>query len=288
VSWDGLGLPPGALRRLEAQKSFKVKSSFLSAKQSYGTRLAGFEPLSEVMGACVISLTSYNMAFCGFGNFGFGSSYSYGLSNYGVITNLSTPGNFAGTRVEAFEYGINQAISRMLAEADTIGAGGVTDIRIETNRLSAMELDFVAYANALNIPREIDKFSTHLNGHDVYKLFQAGYRPVEFIADVSAAIVHDDFFTRSSMSMLNPNQEVTRFSELVHVARSTARSKLAAQAASKKAKGVIIQSQKLEFHSQEAGENHVDHIASVTTLGSSITVSDFKAKEASLTMLKLG
>ena len=53
TDWDGQGLPPAALARMERGRSSPVRSSLLSVPGHVGVEACGFSVVGEVMG-CIV------------------------------------------------------------------------------------------------------------------------------------------------------------------------------------------------------------------------------------------
>ena len=54
TDWDGQGLPPAAMARMERGRSSAVRSSLLSVPGHVGVEACGFSVVGEVMG-CIVS-----------------------------------------------------------------------------------------------------------------------------------------------------------------------------------------------------------------------------------------
>ena len=122
AEWGGQGLPPVAAERARRAAAGGPWTSLLSAPAAAGLRVAGFEPVGEVMGSIVqrMGWTGYN----GCGIYGTGM-YGSGWGNSPTIT--SSSGRFAayGPYVNALVHGYRTALDRMITEAAAISTRGI-------------------------------------------------------------------------------------------------------------------------------------------------------------------
>ena len=58
TDWDGQGLPPAALARMERGRSSAVRSSLLSVPGHVGVEACGFSVVGEVMG-CIVETIGF-------------------------------------------------------------------------------------------------------------------------------------------------------------------------------------------------------------------------------------
>jgi len=70
TDWDGQGLPPAALARMERGRSSAVRSSLLSVPGHVGVEACGFSVVGEVMGCIVETIGFTGWAGCGYGGYG--------------------------------------------------------------------------------------------------------------------------------------------------------------------------------------------------------------------------
>ena len=70
TDWDGQGLPPAAMARMERGRSSAVRSSLLSVPGHVGVEACGFSVVGEVMGCIVETIGFTGWAGCGYGGYG--------------------------------------------------------------------------------------------------------------------------------------------------------------------------------------------------------------------------
>ena len=276
VEWDARGLPPAAQRRIDSIGTTHLRSSLLSVSGTASLESTGFRPISEVMGAIVLNTAGATMPSCGIYNQGYGFGANPMYANSRTMTNA--PGSAMGgigytSYVEVINSGWSTALSRMMLETTKLQADGVVDIRLQQNPLGSGAVEFVALGTAVGARHEISAhkpFSTHLSGSEVSKLLHHGYVPASILIEVSVAIRHDDIATYNQASMWAQNTEITGYSDLVHTARSNARDRLSHAVTRVGAQGAIVDSLSLRVFEYEPYENHRDHVAEVTVIGTSI------------------
>ena len=281
TDWDGQGLPPAALARMERGRSSAVRSSLLSVPGHVGVEACGFSVVGEVMGCIVETIGFTGWAGCG----------------YGGVTSTVTSGQAGGwvgyaPYVDALYHGFDTALYRMLLECQSLGGDGVVGVRLEQRHLGQGNREFVALGTAIRAAggqRPARLFSTTLNGQDFAKLLQGGWMPASVVIGISVAIRHDDWATRSQASAWTYNTEVSGYTELVNHVRADSRAQLTRRVVAIAADGAITSTMQLSIHAQEVGENHTDHVAESRLIGDAIV--RFHAEGAtptkSLTILPL-
>lgn len=301
TEWDGTGLPPAALARMERGRGATVRSSLLSVPGHVGVESCGFRIVGEVMGCIVQQIGWTGYAGCGVGGYGFpgpggiGGFGGYGGYGQSVTVTSGSGSGFSGFApyVEALYHGVDTAIYRMLLECQALGADGVVDVRLREQHLGNQNREFVAMGTAVRSAgptRPARLFSTQLAGQDFAKLLHGGWVPAAIAVGISVAIRHDDYQTRLQARAWTTNTEVSGYTELVNFARSDARHQLSRRVASIGAQGAIISgAMSLGIHAQEVSEGHTDHVAECRVFGTA--VSRFHREEAaptaSLTILPL-
>ena len=279
TEWDGQGLPPAAMARMERGRSSAVRSSLLSVPGNLGVEACGFSAVGEVMGCIVESIGFTGWAGCGYGGYG---GYGLGggglLGGYGGVSTTVTSGQAGGwvgyaPYVDALYRGFDTALYRMLLECQSLGGDGVVGVRLEQRHLGQGNREFVALGTAVRAAgaqRPARLFSTTLNGQDFAKLLQGGWMPVSVVVGISVAIRHDDWATRRQASAWTYNTEVSGYTELVNHVRADARSQLARRVGGLNADGAITSTMQLSIHAQEVGENHTDHVAESRLFGDAV------------------
>ena len=204
TDWDGQGLPPAALARMERGRSSAVRSSLLSVPGHVGVEACGFSVVGEVMGCIVESIGFTGWAGCGYGGYGaYGGGGMFG-GGYGGPTTTVTSGRAGGwvgyaPYVDALYHGFDTALYRMLLECQSLGGDGVVGVGLTQTHLGQGNREFVALGTAVRAAggqRPARLFSTTLNGQDFAKLVHGGWMPASVVIGISVAIRHDDWATR--------------------------------------------------------------------------------------------
>ncbi|MGD0983853.1 MAG: heavy metal-binding domain-containing protein [Acidimicrobiales bacterium] len=287
TDWDGQGLPPAALARMERGRSSAVRSSLLSVPGHVGVEAGGFSVVGEVMGCIVETIGFTGWAGCGYGGYGLagGGSMFGGLGGVRTVTSGQATGWVGyAPYVDALYHGFDTALYRMLLECQSLGGDGVVGVRLEQRHLGQGNREFVALGTAIRAAggrRPARLFSTTLNGQDFAKLLQGGWIPASVVVGISVAIRHDDWATRSQASAWTYNTEVSGYTELVNHVRADSRTQLARRVVAIGADGAITSTMQLNIHAQEVGENHTDHVAESRLIGDAIV--RFHAEGASPT-----
>jgi uncharacterized protein YbjQ (UPF0145 family) len=271
VTWDGQGLPPAARARIERARTDRVASSLLSPGGQAAVQSVGLDPVGEVMGCIVEQIGWSGWGGCGVMGFG-GGSY---LASAPTVT--SSRGGYGGFRpyVDALYRGYDTALSRMLMEAQALGADGVVGVRWTQERLGEGGAhEFVARGTAVRARSSIRPaylFSTDLPGTEVTRLIHAGWIPAGLELGISVSIRHDDYATRmAARSWSGQNVEVPGYTELVTYARADARHRFEQRAARHGADAATVSDMSLEVYSIEPSDGHVDHVAHATVLGNAV------------------
>jgi uncharacterized protein YbjQ (UPF0145 family) len=234
-----------------------------------GVRVAGLEPVGEVMGSMVQKIGWAGFRGCGAYGLGFGGGFG------GSTVTSSTPSRFSGfgPYVAALDTGYRTAMARMAQEAETIGADGIVGVDLTMTRMEGDTREFTALGTAVRArsgtrPRRI--FSTHLSGQDVAKLVAGGWMPTDLVFGISVAIRHDDWVTRSQSSWGAGNVEVSGYTELITHTRADARTQFARHVHATGADGAVVSSMSLRAWEIEPSQNHRDHVAEAAVFGTSL------------------
>lgn len=274
--WSGQGLPPAAESRMERARAGGAWSSLLTIGGETGLEQCGFHPVGEVMGCVVEHIGWQGWGGCGYmptmGGFAGG-----GFAGGGFLGPVSTTSSQSfvgfGPYLAALYSGYDTALLRMLTECQTLGGDGVVGVDLRVNHLGNDNREFICYGTAVRstgASRPASLFSTLLPGQDVAKLLQGGWVPVSIVVGLSIAIRHDDWATLQQASVMAGNTEVSGYSQLVHHVRSDARREFAGRTASYGADGAVLSSMGLNIWEREVAENHRDHVALASVLGTAI------------------
>ncbi len=265
TDWDGRGLPPVAAERARRAAAGGAWTSLLTAPGAAGLHVAGFDPVGEVMGSMVQKIGWVGFRGCG----------AFGAWGGGMTVTSSDRSRFSGYApyVDALNLGYGTAMSRMVLEAQTIGADGIVGVSLRMSQMDGGAREFTALGTAVRAdcatrPRRV--FSTHLPGQDVAKLVTAGWMPTDLVFGISVAIRHDDWQTRQQSSWGAGNVEVTGYTELITHTRADARDRFGRHVHESGADGAIVSSMDLRAWEIEPSENHRDHVAEATIFGTSL------------------
>ena len=270
TAWDGRGLPPAAAARVSRAAQTHVRSSLLTAPAAAALADIGLEPVGEVMGCIVMHLGWSGWGCNAYNRWG-------GINNYGYL-----PAQFSGQGGSAYQpyvravyNGYEQALRRLLLEAQALGADGAVGIRWTQQRVDGVgNREFVALGTAVRArsrSRPAHLFSTDLTGEEVAKLMLSGWMPVGLSVGVSVGLKHDDYYTRvQANSFQTGNQEVAGYTELVHGVRSDARAQFARRAARQGGDNSIVSRITLDTWANESGHEHRDHLAQCFIIGTSL------------------
>ncbi len=267
--WDGRGLPPVATERARRAAAGGAWTSLLSAPAAAGLEVAGFDAVGEVMG-CIVERIGW-AGYSGCGGYGY-----YGMGGGRTITSSQRFGQgYAGFApyAKALETGYGTAMSRMVAEAATIGADGIVGVRLAQTGMGNSAHEFTAIGTAVRArsrTRPGRVFSTHLPGQDVAKLVLAGWVPADLVFGISVAIRHDDWATRQQRSLFAGNTEIGGYTELITHTRADARAQFARHVQATGADGAVVSSMTLRTWEIEPSENHTDHVAEATIFGTAL------------------
>jgi uncharacterized protein YbjQ (UPF0145 family) len=291
IVWDGRGLPPVARARIARAAADGVRTSLLPTAGAAGLQAAGFETVGEVLGTTVMQIS-----WTGFGGCGW---YGGGLGGMGGVFGPGTVTSGSGSRwsgyapyVDALKAGRDTALNRLLQEATALGADGVVGVRLTETRIDGNKREFMALGTAVRSrgrQRPARPFTTDLSGQDVAKLLQAGWVPAGMAYGISVAVRHDDWNTRSQLSVFAGNTEVSGYTELITHVRHDARRQFAALAARIGGDSALLSGMSQHVWEYEAGENHIDHVAECVITGNAIARFDTTARPrtTSLTYLPL-
>ena len=265
AEWDGRGLPPVAAERARRAAEGGAWTSLLTVPAAAGLEVAGFDPVGEVMGSMVQKIGWAGFRGCG----------AYGVWGGGTTVTSSDRSRFSGFApyVQALDLGYGTAMSRMVLEAQTIGADGIVGVNLRMSHMDGGTREFTALGTAVRArstsrPRRV--FSTHLPGQDVAKLVAAGWMPTDLVFGISVAIRHDDWRTRQQSSWGAGNVEVSGYTELITHTRADARHRFGRHVHETGADGAIVDTMTLNVFEFEPAENHRDHVAEATVFGTAL------------------
>ena len=258
--------------------------SALTADEFAAIRSVGFEPVGQVLGACV-----YNIGYTGGyncpGAWGWGSSLGYVPAR--TTTQVSSRGGFGsfGPLVQSMYEARHKALDRMTAECEELGGHGVVGVRLTIGAFPAGGLEFKAIGTAIRAPgvppvsawahrgsRPKRPFTSDLSGQDFTKLIMKGWVPAGLALGISIGARHDDWLTVGQTRWGAGNAEVVGYTELVNDARHDGRLQLERDVTRLGGEGVVIADMEMHVRERECPvqEGRRDHIVEVTTIGTAI------------------
>ncbi len=265
-------LPPIAEARMAEIRASGTWGSSLSSDEFAAVRSTGFQPVGQVLGACV-----YNIGYAGaYGCPGAWGNYSLAWAP-NARTQVSSRGGYGtfGPLVKAMYEARRKAISRMVAECAELGGHGVVGVQLTIGQFPAGGLEFKAIGTAVAAPgaRPLrHPFTSDLSGQDFAKLLHSGWMPAGLVLGISVASRHDDWRTVGQTRWAAGNAEVGGWTELVNDARHDARVQLQQDVKRLGAEGVVIADMSMRIREREcpAQEGGHDHIVEAVNIGTAI------------------
>ncbi|HLI44838.1 MAG TPA: heavy metal-binding domain-containing protein [Acidimicrobiales bacterium] len=221
---QNLGIPEDAMRRLAEMRPGQATALFtsdLSVNEFLLVREAGFRPLGLVLGSSI---------------------YHVGLQVGRWSQNMEMT-----TLSQAMYQARELAMTRMEAEANTLGADGIVGVRleIEFKEFGNDLAEFIAVGTAVKAEGEGQwrnnqgqPFTSDLSGQDFWTLVQAGYAPLGMVMGSCVYhIAHQGAFR--ALGNVGRNVEIPQFTEALYDARELAMSRMQAEAEQLKAEGIV-------------------------------------------------
>jgi uncharacterized protein YbjQ (UPF0145 family) len=213
-------LDPVARERLS--HASRIFTSDLSINEFALLHGAGFEPMELVMGVSVFHV-------------GFQTS---GLRQQQELTTLT----------EAMYRARWNAMSRMQAEADALGADGIVGVRLEWRPHGAAgeHLEFLAIGTAVRYAAQPgafrrpggQAFSSHLSGQDLVTLLSTGHAPVAFVMGNCVFHIAAQGVLQT-IKQMGRNVEMPQWTQGNYEARELAMSRMQAEAEALQAEGIV-------------------------------------------------
>ena len=244
-SFNPASLSSTSERIEEMKKGFFT--SDLSTDEFTALHLAGFSPLGMVVGSSV-----YHIGF---------QSQRYNVSQ--ELTVLT----------EAMHNARELALSRMVAEAQALGADGIvgTDLKMQTYVGGLEVVEFISIGTAIKFnkaPGTLRRsdgmpFTSHISGQDFVKLWQAGFVPVHFSFGVCVYhVAHQSAF--ASLKQMGRNVEMPIYTKAIYEAREIALERVQQEAIAWGATGVVGTTLNVSHHIW--GESAVEFMAMGTAV----------------------
>ncbi len=213
-----VGVPAEALTRL--QEARRLFTSDLSVNEFLLVREAGFHPLGLVVGSSI-----YHIGFQ--------------AGRWSKSQELQT-------LTQAMYHARELAMSRMEAEADTLGADGVVGVRLDINfyEWGQGTAEFIALGTAVKAAEGSYRtpagkpFTSDLSGQDFWVLARAGYVPLALV--MGNCVYHVAHQSVSQwFSNLGGNVEMPNFTQALYEARELAMARMQAEAEQVQAQGIV-------------------------------------------------
>jgi len=214
-------LTPDAIASARLAEAGRVWTSDLSVAEFALLDAAGYRPLEFVMGSSVFHI-------------GWQAQSLRQSVELQVLT-------------QAMYTARMNAMGRMLAEADQVGADGVVGTRLSFRRhgISADHIEFIAVGTAVVAKDESGRmrrpdgapFTSHLNVQDFYTLLRTGHVPVEFVMGVCVWHVAAQGLMQT-LRQVGQNVEMPQWTQGYYDAREIALSRMQAEAERVQATGI--------------------------------------------------
>lgn len=214
-------LTPDAIASARLAEAGRVWTSDLSVSEFALLDAAGYRPLEFVMGSSVFHI-------------------GWQAQNLRQSVELQV-------LTQAMYTARMNAMGRMLAEADQVGADGVVGTRLTFRRhgISADHIEFIAVGTAVvakDDPGRMRRpdgapFSSHLNVQDFYTLLRTGHVPVEFVMGVCVWHVAAQGLMQT-LRQVGQNVEMPQWTQGYYDAREIALSRMQAEAERVQATGI--------------------------------------------------
>ena len=219
------GLPIHARNRLAAMTPGAGRkglfTSDLSVNEFLLVKEAGFDPLGLVVGSSIYHIGWQKPAF----------NQSQELE----------------TLTQAMYHARELAMTRMVEEADSIGADGIVGVRLEVGRQEWGEnlAEFIAIGTAIRARNGESHrapngrpFTSDLSGQDFWTLTKAGYRPVSFV--MGNCVYHVGYQgIKQWFSQVGQNIEMPTYTQALYDARELALARMQAEAEELQADGIV-------------------------------------------------
>jgi len=214
-------LTPDAIASARLAEAGRVWTSDLSVSEFALLDAAGYRPLEFVMGSSVFHI-------------------GWQAQNLRQSVELQV-------LTQAMYTARMNAMGRMLAEADQVGADGVVGTRLTFRRhgISADHIEFIAVGTAVVAKDEPGRmrrpdgapFTSHLNVQDFYTLLRTGHVPVEFVMGVCVWHVAAQGLMQT-LRQVGQNVEMPQWTQGYYDAREIALSRMQAEAERVQATGI--------------------------------------------------
>ncbi|HEY2552563.1 MAG TPA: heavy metal-binding domain-containing protein [Streptosporangiaceae bacterium] len=247
---DVQGVPQDAMRRLAELRPGRPGSIFtsdLSVNEFLLVREAGFRPVGLVLGSSI---------------------YHVGVQmrRWGQNQELDVLS-------QAMYHARELAMTRMEAEAQTLGADGIVGVRldVEMKEFGSDIAEFIAVGTAVKAEEgaggggvsnwrnnKNQPFTSDLSGQDFWTLIRAGYAPLGMV--MGSCVYHVAHQRIGGMlGNIGKNVELEQFTQALYDARELAMSRMQAEAEALHAEGIV--GVQLRQHSHTWGSHTTEFFA---------------------------
>jgi uncharacterized protein YbjQ (UPF0145 family) len=243
------GLPERARQRVAeaAQAGAGFFTSTFTVAEAAVARLAGYEPVSQVMGSSV-----YHVGWSGFLNY-----------DGGELTAVTHAQRDARRR----------ALGRMAEEARLLGAHAVVGVRLEgrTHEWSGELTEFTAVGTAVRVagaPPPSEPALSNLSVQQLYKLELGGLWPVDIVmGNCTWYARHCDCYADGSLF----NQELPAHTAVIDNARRHATARFKEEVTQRRALGAVGVTVHRDFHEEHWDEEkHTSFKAEIVLIGTAV------------------
>ncbi|MDT4982459.1 MAG: hypothetical protein QOG07_4338 [Pseudonocardiales bacterium] len=263
-----------------------IRGGLLSVEEAAALATAGFEPVSEVLGAVANRVNPRG-------------SYSVTLGrrflspDYRTFTSSSKNAAGISPAMSAVKAGYRTALRRLRSEAIAVGADGVVGVRLSTTVVQDGEFPiwgFLALGTAVRAAGSVhtpNPFTTDLSGAQTAAAIRSGWIPVSYLITPCRAIRVVDPLSIKQRARTAPNGEVDAYTDAVTTCRRQARTDFLRAAENVHAHGAVLSTMSLDVHL----ETKDVAIAEVTISGTALarfTVPDVAPGSLTIIPLKAG
>lgn len=222
-------------------------TSGLSVDEFACVRIAGFEPVGQVMGAAVYGRNAPMLTYL--------QDPYYGSPDRPRSMPMVRP-NPAYSEHTVIRAARRDAMRRMTDECRALGGDGIIAVRVAIEPFEGDEtaLAFRIQGTAVRARGRVrppKPFSSDLSAQEFTKLIHAGWVPVELVLGASVATLHEVSSVQRQTRRTAPNQEISVWSAAIEFIRVQARKQVRVEAAGVGADGVVVSSCDLELYQVE-------------------------------------
>ena len=271
-------------QRLARLANLPVRGGLLSVPDAAALAAAGFEQISEVVGAVA------NAVLPG-GFYAPSPSYSYRSDRRSRTYTSSSNNTAVGTppTVTALRAGYRTMLTRLATEAKAVGADGVVGVSVErtVSHGNGTEIwRFLATGTAVRSTGRTHTdvpFTTDLSGAQVASAVRTGWLPLSLLIVPCMAVRWTDYNSLTQQRFGAGNAEVDSYTDVVNTCRHQARTDWAKAATALGAEAAVLSTMTLDFDIAPG-----EAVATVVVTGTALTRFDVPAgRPRALTIMPL-